>query len=441
MRFAASDVLDVQPREIRCTFKINAQFIDVIMYDAVSGGAGYAVRISKEIPVAKLLRSAIRRLECPNDCAGGCRACLCDYSNQRVWDSFDRHSVLNWLKGLDQIGADHPLIRLGAEPWENPSYEMLEKTLKPFVQIHLVGQTLFGGKPEEIEQARMWLLNRLNAGCKVNMHLWEPLKLDIKKLLPFQRKTISYLRSYVEDGRLLIDSFLDKDTNEEHLVRSLRIFTAPAEGGFIWFTDYSASPILEEILPKPAYQMTADKRWGAILADLTSSSSPCSKDVFKEAAEIKRWELLAGEKRDFEEYFAPIANAYVEELYIMDPYCAAGDENRNQLLRFFNAISALAGEVKSVKVLCKELNYKARNYESPVEVRKKIQEMSKGVKVEKLESIVYPFATAKSFHDRYVAFKVIDASGESSRHVFDLSGGIDFLMNEKVGTKIHYFVE
>ncbi len=66
--------------------------------------------------------------------------------------------------------------------------------------------------------------------------------------------------------------------------------------------------------------------------------------------------------------------------------------------------------------------------------------MSVGLKIGKLDAIVLP-ATAKSFHDRYVALKIVSSSGESSRHVFDLSGGIDLLMNEKAATKIYHFVE
>jgi hypothetical protein len=441
LRFAASEVLDIQASEIRSTFKINAQYIDVIMYDAVSGGAGYAVRLFNEITIEKLLASAVSRLECPNDCTGGCRACLCDYSNQRAWDIFNRHPVLNWLMRLKKRKSDHPLVRMGAKPWGNPSYEMLEKVLRPFKEIHLVGQTLIGGAPEEMEQARKWLLDRLNEGCKVNVHLRRPLKPDSKKLLPFQRRTFSYLRSYVEDGRLVINSLPDQDHDKEHQIRYLRIFSAPVDGAVMWFTDYDAPPLLEQVLPKPAYQMTADKNWETILSDLVKSTTPCSTEVFQENAEIKRWELRAGEKRELRRYFAPIGNAYVEEILIRDPYCGAGDENRNQLLRFLSAICEMVKEIKTTKILCKELNYRDDKYESPSEVKKKIHELTKGINLGKLELIVYPFRTAREIHDRYVAFKIVDVNGESSRHLFDLSGGIDPLMDEKSETKIYYYTE
>jgi hypothetical protein len=86
-------------------------------------------------------------------------------------------------------------------------------------------------------------------------------------------------------------------------------------------------------------------------------------------------------------------------------------------------------------------NYKDYKYESPSEVKNKIHEITKNLNLGKLESIVYPFRTGRDLHDRYVTFKTVDANGELSRHTFDLSGGIDLLMNERTETRIYYYVD
>jgi hypothetical protein len=58
-----------------------------------------------------------------------------------------------------------------------------------------------------------------------------------------------------------------------------------------------------------------------------------------------------------------------------------------------------------------------------------------------LEATVLPFKSARGMHDRYVALKIINAAGQSSRHILDLSGGIDHFMKEDSETRIFYFTE
>ncbi len=441
LRFAASEALEIQASEIRSTFKLNSNYIDVIIYDAISGGAGYALRLFEAITARKIFEYAIARLECPNGCSGGCRACLCDYSNQRAWDIFNRKPVLAWLEKLDREKADHPLVAMGAKLWETPSYQKLGEKVDETGQVHIVAQSLVGGTPEEGERTRAWLVDRLNKGCKVNVYLKTPLKMDAKKLPPFQRRALGYLRSYVEDGNLIIRELSNFTEAEKDRSGFLRLFGAPVEGTAIWLSDYNASPLLEQILPNPVYGMIADKQWAGVLSRLVASSNECSTEVFKESAEIKRWELKSGEKRDLKKYFEPVAGAHVEELLIRDPYCAAGEENRVQLFKFLKSILQLVDMVKITRIICKELHFKDYKYESMADVKKKLNEGAKGVNLGKFDPIVYPFKTLKKMHDRYVNLKIVDSEGRSSRHIFDLTGGIDLLMDEKAETRIYYFLD
>jgi hypothetical protein len=441
LRFSAAQILDIHAFEIRSTYKLAAPNIDVILYDAVAGGAGYAVRLFDEVPAKSLLQAAIQRLTCPNEeCAGGCRSCLCDYSNQRLWDIFDRLPVLEWLKSLEETRSDHPVLRLGATIWEEPSYEILARQIKPFKEVHLLGRSLFSGSDEEEDRARKWLLNLLNEGCKVTLHLRDAVALDHKKLPLHHRKTLSFLRPYVENGHLVITRLPEGDYGAEES-KLLRIFTRPSETALLWFTDYQAAPLLENILPKPAYQFTADKLWSNVLNILVSAAIPFSPAIFKENAELKRWELLPGAKRNMQTYFAPISDAYVEEFVIRDPYCGCGNENRTCLRQFLEVIAQITKEIRATKILCKELHYKDPRYESLGEMKAKIQIISQGLSLGKLDVMVLPFKKTKEMHDRYVTFKLINNQGQSSIHIFDLSGGIDHLINEKSETKIYYFVE
>lgn len=83
LRFAAAELLEIQAQELRASFRLNGRFIEVILYDAIAGGAGYCIRLRECISIHALLKQAAQRLDCERACSGGCRACLCDYSNQR----------------------------------------------------------------------------------------------------------------------------------------------------------------------------------------------------------------------------------------------------------------------------------------------------------------------------------------------------------------------
>jgi hypothetical protein len=99
MRFGAAGLLGVQDGELNASFKLGSQSVDVILYDAVAGGAGYVTALHEQ-PVKELLRGSISKLDCRANCTKACRACLCDYSNQRRWDIFDRVPVRDWLHAV-----------------------------------------------------------------------------------------------------------------------------------------------------------------------------------------------------------------------------------------------------------------------------------------------------------------------------------------------------
>lgn len=103
MRLGASRLLETDPRDIRALL----QYLDnqpiVVLYDAVSGGAGYAGRLARDVGfgLQDLLTSARSILDCSNpDCLRACVRCLHDYSNQRIWHELDRHPVLAWIDGI-----------------------------------------------------------------------------------------------------------------------------------------------------------------------------------------------------------------------------------------------------------------------------------------------------------------------------------------------------
>lgn len=99
---AARYLLRIQARELQVSIRRRAEGLpEIVLYDAVPGGAGYCRQIY-EGSVRDLVESARKVLDCPGKCTTSCRQCLNDYSNQFLWERFDRRPVLEWLRNLGQ---------------------------------------------------------------------------------------------------------------------------------------------------------------------------------------------------------------------------------------------------------------------------------------------------------------------------------------------------
>ena len=98
LRLAASrhPQLDLDPSEFGAGFRVvpsgNAEghlFLDIYLYDTLSGGAGYAELAGQYLE--GILRDVLRLLEnCPANCDRSCESCLSHYHNQHLRDRLDR---------------------------------------------------------------------------------------------------------------------------------------------------------------------------------------------------------------------------------------------------------------------------------------------------------------------------------------------------------------
>lgn len=96
--------MHLYPGEVRAIYRLYGSEggrLEVVLYDGVPGGAGYCSRLGgPDFSLVDLLRLSKKRLDCAQACETGCRACLCDYGNQRYWDTFERKAAHEWLSSL-----------------------------------------------------------------------------------------------------------------------------------------------------------------------------------------------------------------------------------------------------------------------------------------------------------------------------------------------------
>lgn len=103
IRLGATRLLETDARDIRALLQYLEDQPIVVLYDAVSGGAGYAARLTRDAGFAMrdLLIAARSVLDCTNPhCVRACVRCLHDYSNQRIWHELDRQPALAWVEAI-----------------------------------------------------------------------------------------------------------------------------------------------------------------------------------------------------------------------------------------------------------------------------------------------------------------------------------------------------
>ncbi len=99
LRLAASKELDVEFTELVTGYRLrknpSGSFVDIYLYDSLSSGAGYAVRVASEI---ETLLMKIEEMLSGCDCEAACHKCVKHYRNQYVHGMLDRFVALQLLQ-------------------------------------------------------------------------------------------------------------------------------------------------------------------------------------------------------------------------------------------------------------------------------------------------------------------------------------------------------
>lgn len=115
IRLAACKLLDLPEMELASSYRWQATGIKIILYDGVSGGAGYCKKVH-DLRLSQLLEYARDEIaSCRADCSRSCSKCLRNYSNQTYREELRRRDALDWLNRTCLLKKDDPRISLGAE--------------------------------------------------------------------------------------------------------------------------------------------------------------------------------------------------------------------------------------------------------------------------------------------------------------------------------------
>ena len=334
---------------------------------------------------------------------------------------------------LTDLQARNPFEEMGCTSWESANLYGLSERLHG--ERHL---SIFGVPSATNEQCHedtvKWLLDWLNQGKTASLLFKSKPDLRPSHTPSLFRDALRYLYPFAEDGLLKIGWL------QSCVEKFPRILCGGKQSSLMVFSAVSSEPILGTLLPEPCYTKKADMEDAERLGEVLNNVNYFSAEQLSETAPLRRWALEAGDARNLDEYFEPIKNQHIEHLIVRDPFCGVEGKQREFLISFLNKLNGITKETQKITIFCKEQNSKDFRYQPSYVVQR---EMS-----EKLSSLfpgvnmfinVYPFLAAKGFHDRSLEFVVIDDSGCSETHHYDLSGGIDYLMDSKRATKVYWY--
>lgn len=435
LRLSAARALDLDLRDLRGTWRLRGRTPDVVLYDALAGGAGQVVRIGRELAVRALLEAARERLACA-DCERACRRCLLDYTNQRHWEVLDRRPVLAWFETL-LAGAEESerLPWAGTRLWRAPSLAGLRERLQGVQRIWLAAGRLVRGDGDE------------PAGA-------------LDRMLGFLRDLESPERGLavglVEPPRAFVDQSREERCILEALAHELRserlaLFRIPeelvleggwyprlvAEGRGAWL-DRRPVPVLvqdwlaPELAERPFDGADAPGELVAWLGRWTPV--PVERILPSSLPRVRRFE--PGQKRDLAALFRDLAGPSAERWVVRDPYLAEGEENRRATAHFLAALARASGWPAAI-----ELRYRDPERSTGAERigrREQAERLRRQILAAGMPAgtdlRLHPIdprrvrERGQDFHDRELRVELRTAHGPWI-HRFWLTGGIDRLVD------------
>jgi len=438
LRLAVIELMQLQPGEIRATYRLYGAVgstLEIVLYDGVPGGAGYCARLGEAgFSVRELLGRTRQRLDCLAGCDSACRVCLCDYGNQRYWDSFDRQPALAWLDSLlvpdaQPAGPGH-YVR-----WPAPSLAGLTERLATFPSLHLIGRSLVEATGYAEESLNL-LVDWLQAGKTIHIYLVNELESHptAHAILSVYRR----LHPYALEGRLRAYRIPASKSGDWSVLP--RVFTETTIGLPVVRQHFPVQPLLECLISAPADTGIVDEDLSRELASLVGQATPYAADAMAEGDRMAIWELQAGEDRDLPTIFRSVAGAYVKELVIRDPYCGAAN-HRFKLKVFLEALTKILGTVDHLTIQCRETRDKDGHVEFYLDVERHVDDLVKSIGFENRDVQVRPIkGSARTFHDREIDVLTVSRDGCEVLHRYFLTGGIDYLMETRAATKVFSIV-
>ena len=428
-RMAIIKLLEIPASEVRCTYRFDRSALEIIAYDGVPGGAGYVQKIFKETTIKELLSHVLNSLHCENDCTHACMSCLCDYSNQRYWDAFDRKAAGEFANQLtEDFETRHPIQKMGAVLDSNTSAKSLQEEWRRCDELMLVVPKLADEHFNDLADIS-WMFDLLNQQIKLSVLVTAKLPEKFSQTSAGFRNIIHYLKPYIDDGMVDI-AFLEGLADSDRQLVPFAIAN-PEQSGKLWYSNspvdsLSAFSITGDVFTLPE---TSNTDMAAFL-NARMISHRYQKEYFEKRQPVLLHKFNVGESRDLNAIFQELKGSYIEKLHLRDPFAAAYNGMRS-LEQFIEAIAEMTGKIEQIQLDCRIISPEDDHREYENRLKQLLNPFANKVYIN-----VYPLKAKKGFHDRRITATTIDSSGCTDKTCYELSGGFSLLLNQEYETAV-----
>ena len=123
---------------------------------------------------------------------------------------------------------------------------------------------------------------------------------------------------------------------------------------------------------------------------------------------------------------------------------ALAERNRQRLKQLLRFLKAHVSDLERADVYCSEANERQRDgtdyVANRLEVAYQVERVLDESGISKGEAFVKELGRNRTFHDRELTFVAVDQSGCTSTHRYFLTGGIDYLLDERSDTRVFHAV-
>jgi hypothetical protein len=466
IRLAAADLHKLPERELSATFRWKSSGMEVVIFDNISGGAGYVSKINRDAQLSKIFLRAAKMLDCPAECNGSCSKCLRSYSNQAYWDDFRREDARLWLKTVAAHKLDNDLLKYGAIQVDLGELERIASSCNEIVFIRRSLGNLEGSLPDSEEEGRQLTLAQtfvtwakvqqwLSAGKSVHLHVTKiPNFKDTANIIAMN--LAEAMITHVREGRLKISKGFKATAN-----RSLAAVLVDRVNGIAHYV-YSIDPpstALDAIFPAIPYVSEVPLTEFEKLIEMEEVVNP--SDLAKPDG-VKRRYYAVGEARNVTEDFGFVTEHDLFTIEIKDRYAFADTHNCECIIEFLN-ILATSWKTEPDRIV---INYGPPAvqldrswHENAQNTINRLKKLSAFQKIDFILNMQSGFSSRGTTHDRKIAItsrvnatpeNTPQAAGQRRRSsgganrtvvsppVFfaELTGGLSHLMDKSQETRI-----
>lgn len=343
VRLAACKLLDLPEMELASTFRRQSTGVEIILYDGVSGGAGYCKKIH-ELRLSQLLEYARDEIVCCRaECSRSCSKCLRSYSNQTYWEEFRRNDALDWLKRTCLLKKDDPRISFGAVEIQQKRIEELCSEATEIIFIRRTIGDLSGSLPTDeatgmesplivVFPAWNTIQTWLTTGKKI--HLISAMKPDFHDPTNGRALRIAAaLLPHLQDRKLDISTGLKSFTGTEP--HAIVVNDRKDKATLLYSPEFIGSS-LEKMWPEVV--LAKEIPQGELGKYVIIENLLAPEDLLPPAG-VMHTQYLMNQPRDLQRDFQFVANEEIKIIEITDRYLFAMDHNSQALERLLHAFA------------------------------------------------------------------------------------------------------